>query len=310
MRGVRIDGPRKQRTEGVDHPPWLLRQHFQQALERLVLTIAQMRNAFVQTVKTFIVRGHHQHVVRNVLLQPIERRHPLAHRVGGGLHRVHRHVGRNARQHLVARDQQLLLRVVQAGMFWRMTAPDHHLPIALADADFLAVREPLKAVRQRVDHLAECAETRTVFFERGVGPACFVEIIDRILGRFAVHVGDRHAAVQILKPRHPQPHAEAPREPARHAHMIGMHVGDEHARELAVERRRGKQLAPDLQRLFGARAGVHQRIAVAIFKQPDVDVIERHGHGLAQPVDALADFAPMAGCGRLHRVGKIGLRHV
>src|SRR3546814_10814504 len=65
---------------------------------------------------------------------------------------------RDARQHLVAGDQQVEVRCVQAGMFRRMAAADDHLPVVVADADRAALDDAVEGARDRRYRLAEIAE--------------------------------------------------------------------------------------------------------------------------------------------------------
>jgi hypothetical protein len=115
---------------------------------------------------------------------------------------------------------------------------------------------------------AEVAEARAVVFQRHVAPAGAVVEDQRVVGRFAAGVGHHGAAVQVLKLGHPQPDAELARQPARQAHVIGVHVGDQHAGHAALIGRLGKQRAPDLHGFVGACTGVHQGPAFAIVHVP------------------------------------------
>ena len=92
-------------------------------------------------------------------------------------------------------------------------------------------------------------------------PAGALEELDRVGRRLAAGVGHHHAAGQVLEPRHPQAHAELARQPAGHADVVGVHVGDEHARQRPLVGRVGEQLAPDRDGFLGANAGVHDRPA-------------------------------------------------
>ena len=82
------------------------------------------------------------------------------------------------------------------------------------------------------------------------------------LGRLAAGVGGQRAAGQVFEPGHPQPALEFARQPAGHAHVVGVHVGAEDARDARALRRGGQrsfgrdQLAPGGQGLGRLGAGV------------------------------------------------------
>ena len=90
--------------------------------------------------------------------------------IGVGLGGEHRHVRRDARQHLVARHQQLQLVAMQARMLGRMAVADDHTPVVRADLEALAVAHAPEAVGQRVHHAAEAAEAHAVVLDRLVDP--------------------------------------------------------------------------------------------------------------------------------------------
>ena len=61
-------------------------------------------------------RAVHQHLVGHGVADLLNGAQPLRQRIGVGLGRMHRHIGRNTRQHLIARDQHVQCRTVQASM--------------------------------------------------------------------------------------------------------------------------------------------------------------------------------------------------
>ena len=221
---------------------------------------------------------------------------------------MHRHVRRDAGQDLVTGDQHLQFRAVQAGVLGRVPAADHHTPGVRADAQLLAVAQAPIAVRERVDVLAEVAETRTVGLDRRRAPAGTAAELDGIIRRLAAGVGHHDAAAQVLQPRHPQANAELARQPAGHADMVGMHVGDEHARQRALVGRVREQLAPDEHRLLVAHAGVDDGPPLAIVERPQVDVIQRIGQRHPDPVHAWRHLEGLPAWGwSFERVGQGGL---
>ncbi|MNC64546.1 hypothetical protein D3C75_1147620 [compost metagenome] len=94
------------------------------------------------------MRRQHQHIIRHAPAQLAQRIKPLAHRIGVRLCRLHRDVGGDAGQHLIARYQQLSLRVVKAGVLRRMACADQHLPAMSVNLELLAVLDAPIAVRQ------------------------------------------------------------------------------------------------------------------------------------------------------------------
>ena len=162
-----------------------------------------------------------------------------------------------------------------------MTAADDDLPRALADVDRFAVVDAPIAVGQRMDVLAEVAEARVIAVDRRRAPAGAPVELGGVRRGFTSGVGHRDAAVQVFEPRHPQPAAEPAGQPAGHADMVRVHVGDEDARDRTVAQA-VQQLAPCGGAVVGAYPGVDDGAAIAIVDQPDVDVVElerqRHAH--------------------------------
>ena len=194
------------------------------------------------------------------------------------------------RQHLVARDQQLEIGAVEAGVLGRVAAADHHAPQVLSYAQFLAVVQAAVAVGQGVDVLAEVAEAGAVGLQRAVTPACAAVEGDGVGRRLAAAVRDHDAAVQIFQARHVQRHMELARQPAGQAHMVGVHVGDQHARQRAAVGGLGEQRAPGGHAFVGARTGVDDGPALAVIDGPEIDVIQRIGQGHAYPEHAGCDL--------------------
>ena len=79
--------------------------------------------------------------------------------------------------------------------------------------------------------------------------------------------------------------------------MIGMHMGDDDALDRAALHRTGEELFPGLRRFLVLDAAVDDRPAVAVFQQPQIDVIELHRQAHAHPVDARRHDDALAGFG-------------
>jgi hypothetical protein len=126
----------------------------------------------------------------------------------------------------------------------------------IADRDVLAVLHASIAVGERVDHLAEAAESRAVAFNVVVAPSRLAIEAHAVFRRLAAPCRHQHAALQVFESRHPQAAVEAAGDPAGHADVVRVHVRDQDARDaLAAQRtRRTQQGAPRLGGVDGAEA--------------------------------------------------------
>ena len=71
--------------------------------------------------------------------------------------------------------------------------------------------------------------------------------------------------------------------------MVGVHVGTDDAGDGSPAHKTFKQRLPDLARLVQGQTGVDDGPAFAVLQQPQVDVIQGHGHGEAHPVNPIGD---------------------
>ncbi|MNP75748.1 hypothetical protein D3C76_1728570 [compost metagenome] len=71
--------------------------------------------------------------------------HGVGQRLGG----EYRHVRRDTRQYLVARNQQFQFGAVETGMLGRVPGANHYLPIMITNAQYLAIAQTPVALRQR-----------------------------------------------------------------------------------------------------------------------------------------------------------------
>ena len=183
-------------------------------------------------------------------------------------------------------------------MLGRMAGAHNDAPGIRTDLEFFAIGHPAVAVGQGMDVFAKFAKTALVVFDGCIAPAGLAEKRDALVGRLAAGVGCQHAAVQVFKPRHPQAAFEFAREPARHAHVVGVHVGDKDAAQGALVMSVCKQLAPGRQCGVGADAGVHHRPATFFLNAPDVDVVEDERQRHSHPDHARRDLNRPAHAGR------------
>src|SRR5256885_1287917 len=83
---------------------------------------------------------------------------------------------------------------------------------------------------------------------------------------------------------------ELARQPAGQAHMVRVHVGDQHARQRAAVGGLGEQRAPGGHAFVCARAGIDDGPALAVIDGPEIDVIQRIRQGHAYPEHAGCDL--------------------
>src|SRR3546814_15116613 len=88
-------------------------------------------------------------------LQLRDRGEPVAERIGLRLAEAQGDVGGYPRQNLVARDHQPARLVDQARMFGAMAVSYHHAPVALPNAEDVAVAPPHEAYRHRAPETQE-----------------------------------------------------------------------------------------------------------------------------------------------------------
>lgn len=173
-------------------------------------------------------------------------------------------------------------------MFRRVTVADAHIPVAPARADHIALLDPPITQRQRVHHVGEIEGTAR--FALGVDarlhPAIAPEF-QRLWGGHGLLVERQHPRHEHRCPRGDQLRAMHLTEPARHAHMIGVVMGQDHAGDgLALEGPLQDRL-PDRGGAARMHARIDKRPALPVIQRVDIHVIERHGQRQAQPQDAL-----------------------
>ncbi len=115
--------------------------HFSQPV---AVVLMQLVNACVQAPKRLAVGGQHQRVGIECP-EPVDRLQKQRQGVGLGLHVIDADVGRDARQHHVARDQYLERLAGQRDVFRRVAVAADAGPVAPADADHLPIHHAVKA---------------------------------------------------------------------------------------------------------------------------------------------------------------------
>ena len=109
----------------------LLGQKMAQHVELLRMVFAQLLRARMQPPKHPLMGGQDQRIRRQPL-QAAQGVQPQLQRIGLGLDAGDQHVGADARQQLVAGNQDSVLLTIQAGMFRRVPFTNHHTPLPRA----------------------------------------------------------------------------------------------------------------------------------------------------------------------------------
>ena len=252
----------------------------------------------IGAIERLVVGRQNQHILRQHTFQHVTGIEPVLQWIGVRLGRVHRDVGRNARQNLVAGNQDVFFRAIKTSMLWRVTAADNHFPVSSADRDGFAIHNAAEGIRHTIDAMPEAAETGPVFLDQIFGIARRAIEPYTFGRRLMPGIGHQVAAHQVIGARHPQRDIEAPHQPAGQPDMVGMHVGDDHPFDRAALHRAVEQLLPGIARRLVPDASVHHGPAVFIVQQPEIDMIELHRQPHPDPVNAgghidnLAQFRP------------------
>jgi hypothetical protein len=139
---------------------------------------------------------------------------------------------------------------------------------------------------------------------------------DTLFRRVAAGISDQHAAGNVFEPAHPQRRAEFAADPTGQAHVVGMHVRADHARDRLALERLVENLAPIFARLFERDAGVDNGPAFAVLDQPEIDRLQHERQRHANPMHAGRNLARLAWFGRFAqrinqlRLGGPGFRYV
>lgn len=130
-----------------------------------LMPVDQMVDAPVQSEERVAMRRQDEHIVRNAPTDMRQGAQPVGQGIRLRLKRLDRDIGRDARQYLVARYEELESGAVERGMFGRMARTHHHLPIMLPNPDLIAIRHALEGVGDGIEQLAE-------FSGSGARPEC------------------------------------------------------------------------------------------------------------------------------------------
>ncbi len=214
-------------------------EHFSESIRVMTMLLP---DALMQSVKRFAVRRQHQRVGRQHQ-QSIERTQVARQRIGVGFEIEHADVGRDARQHHVAGDQQTIVLAIQRRMLRRVTEADDDAKDALcmrrSDRDLIAFVDPMKAARHR-RHQARVvarAALANLLQRLGIAQAVARKVLRRRLAADVVAAAGRQiASERILGGRHPQSHRPAltiasRSQPVREAEVIRMKMRADDAQQ-------------------------------------------------------------------------------
>ncbi|MNO69140.1 hypothetical protein D3C76_599890 [compost metagenome] len=250
----------------------------------------------MQIEKRPLVRRQHQYAVGQAA-QVLDGIEPVAQWVGQRLRGMHADGGSDARQHLVAGNQQAVIGGIQAGMLRRVPAADDHLPVAATDvqaAAFLQTAEMVQWRRQEMG-IAHHREHLGTLFIADAGLAVEVEKVPArwLIGgkldvqRLELADGHVHRAVKAL------------REPRGHAGMVRVKVRADHRQQWQPVAHFTEHPFPDFSGLVGVHAGVYRHPAIGVTQQIEVDVVQAKRQRHAQPPHARRHFAHLPGVRRL-----------
>ena len=287
---VQVERALEQHGQHVVGAHGLLARGLHHLGQPVAVVVVQLLDARVQAGEGLAVRGQHQRVGRQ-RREAVDGVEEQRQRIGLGLHLVHAHVGRDARQHHVAADQDAGRLAVQRHVLGRVAVAGDAAPHLAANGDGLAIEQACVAGRHRghqaavvalaVADLLQIARIRHAVAVKVVGQPLAAKAVDDLAGVARGHV---------VGAAHPQRGGPLLAQPVRQAHVVGVHVGDQHAQDGQAVQLVGKHLRPGGARFGVVDAGVDHRPAVAavdaVAQQPEVDVIQRKGQHHAQPLDA------------------------
>ena len=244
----------------------------------------------VQPRERIAMPRQHQQIVGQ-RLQLRDRIEPFTERIGIGLGHAERDIGADPRQHLVARDQHLADRIVQARMFGAVARSDDDLPVGRADPQRILILDAREAERHRRHDLPEPGPaTRGGMRDLILIPPGRHAHRGHVVGHRIARIRHQHLRGQPLAARHHHRAAVLVVHPAGQADMIGVemrtdHLGHAHARQRPLPQR-----LPRPSGICGVHAGVDQGDALALIvgvvEQPAIDVLERPGNMQPYPAHA------------------------
>ena len=294
-----VDLALEEHAEHVDRP-LRLGDQLLQPLQRALVEADQLVEARVQAVERVVVGRQHQHVVGHERLDPRQRGQPVVERIALRLGREHRDVRGDPRQHLVAGDEQLQLRAVQAGVLGRVARC--RSPPAIRARRWSAPRRRPRGGSCRAARAAPCRSRRSGWRSCRAPPRP-----SRRRGRTPARRSGASRPVSAASSRHIRYSSRVIQSLQRNLRVIQpampMWSG---CMWVTMTRTIGspfsgpaKACAPGLGGLRPLHAGVDQRPAALVLQSPDVDEGQRaaerhaHPHHAGRDLHAAADLRPL-----------------
>jgi len=184
-------------------------------------------------------------------------------------------------------------------MLGGMSAAHAHIPHPSTGMDHVALLQAGIAHRQRRADIGEVerAVLAALLEDLRIHATCAPEG-QRLRRRAILDIEDQHARHQPACARRPEIGAAAVHYPARHADMVGVMMGGDHASDGFALQGAGEDILPQRHAALRVDAGIDQRPAVALVQRVDIDVIEHHGQRQLQPEHPRRDLGGLGGCGR------------
>ena len=263
----------------------------------LGVVLRQLAEALVEPKERPVMARQHERIFAHARFQVPQRAQIEAKRIAVRIDRPDAHIRRDFFHHLVAGEEQLVLRAVEHRQLGRVPLAGYDLENAPADLQTVAIGNPLEDGRQRRHHFqigVALREHGRGSLGRQAAPDIEVAIDRRIEGARAERDGE---ALQIGGLRGQERHAEPLREPAGQADMVGVEMRHDQPRQLAPRERTRRERFPNLPRDLVRDASVQYRPAIGIVDEKDVDVVQPERQRQAKPQDAGRDFGEFAGGG-------------
>ena len=282
---VGADRTPEQSPETVDRALRLGEEHLE-LVEPFAMFAVHRIEPRVQPGERVAMPGQDEQIVGQ-LLEPRDRIEPFAEWVGSGLGHAERDVRADPRQHLVARDQHLGCRIVEASMFGAVSRSDDDLPLGLPDPQRVAMLDPRVAERQRRhDPAKPCPAAFARMRDLRIVPSSAAPEGEHLVGHRVARVGHQHPRGEPLAARHHERAAMLVAHPAGEPDMVGVEMRTDHLRHANAGERPFRQRLPGIARLGRVHPRIDQRNAAIVIEQPAIDVLERPGNVQSDPANA------------------------
>ena len=246
--------------------------------------------AGMEAVERQVVAWQDEGVGGDRCAERVERADVDAEGVTFGVHGLDADVGGDARHDLVGGEEDVVGRAMEHHLFGCVAAAGQHLPLAAADVERFAGDEAAEGGGQAGQH-AQIAVAVGEQFHGDVRGQAVAEVEAAVgLGFQLLGPLVEHEAGQVFGLAHAQGRGGGAAEPACHAGVVGVEVGDDHAGDGPGCEHRAEEALPDGLGFIVADAGVEHGPAGAVFQKVDVHVVEAERECEAEPVDAGRDL--------------------